>query len=77
MEASSKRSPKTKEIHTLYIPQATMQDDVRKQLKARCFRPLSVNELTENDPENRVESCQGIIQRVWTQNGGTLTDVLD
>lgn len=64
-------------MHSMDIPQATMQDDVRKQLKARCFRPLLVNVLTENDSENRVESCQGFIQSFRTQNGETLTDVLD
>lgn len=49
-----------KQSAELDIPQTKMQDRTCKDLKAKCYWPLSVNELTENDPENQwscVRAC--------------------
>lgn len=51
----------TKRSAELDIPR-TMQNHKCKDLKIRFFWPLSVN-----DPENRVELCQGMIERFRTQ----------
>lgn len=52
------------------IPRTTMHGRLCKDLKARCYWPLSVNDLQGNDPENRMKLCQGMLQRFRTQRQG-------
>lgn len=66
VEASIERSPlksTRKRSAELGIPRTTMRDHMRKDLKVKCFRPLSVNELSDNDMDSRVEACQNMLQR--------------
>lgn len=66
VEASVARSPMKstrKRSSELGIPRTTMQDHMRKDLDMKCFRPQSVNELTDNDMDLRVQACQVMLRR--------------
>lgn len=55
MKSTRKRSAE------LGIPRSTMQDHIRKDLHVSCFRPSSVNELSDHDLEQRVRACEMLL----------------
>lgn len=57
MKSTRKRSAE------LDIPRSTMQDHMRKDLHISCFRPSSVNELSDRDLEQRVHACEIMLTR--------------
>lgn len=69
VEESIQRSPMKstrKRSAELDIPRSTMMDYVRKDLKMKCFRPVSVNELSDGDLEKRIEACRLMLHRFRT-----------
>jgi hypothetical protein len=58
------RSPITsirKRAAELQIPRSTMHDQIKKDLKMKGFRPMFVNELPDNDMEQRVVACHALL----------------
>jgi hypothetical protein len=45
----------------LQIPRSTMHDHIKKDLKMKGFRTMFVNELSDNDMEQRVVACHALL----------------
>jgi ABC-type hemin transport system ATPase subunit len=45
----------------LQIPRSTMHDHIKKDLKIKGFRPMFVNELSDNGMEQRVVACRALL----------------
>lgn len=69
VESSIHQSPvksTRKRAAELGIPESTMRKHIKVDLKMKCWRPLNVNELSDDDMNSRVDACGQMLQRFHT-----------